>query len=172
MKTTIGLNIIKAMANRKYVPTPFYKLTLPKTETTVIMNNKYYTPNKEDLRIGYECEISIPQDIHFLNYDWEKVVIKEEFFNHEKPYFPFTSKIRVPYLTKEQIESEGWEFGESQYGLRFYAKKNNIILGTRALFYEARWLEVFREGIPLTHLFSGQCKSINEFRYICKLLNI
>jgi len=138
------------------------------------MSQQYYTPNIEDIRVGYECEAM--QSNIISNPEWKKITINSEGFRdllmYHDPITDYSKIFRTPYLTKEQIEAEGWEFGEFQYGLRFYAKKNNIILGTRALFYEARWLEVFREGIPLTHLFSGQCKSINEFRYICKLLNI
>lgn len=79
--------------------------------------NKYFTPSVEDIRVGYECEIAriivgeywdgikMPEpewmplhitDLSLRTLKWDEESIK--------------NSIRVPYLTKEQIEKEGWVF--------------------------------------------------------------
>ena len=80
---------------------------------------------------------------------------------------PWYWKIRVPYLTKEQIEAEGWTKEKS------YFIKNNIYL-----FFEDKFLVIDSgnpfswEAIDSEILFKGKCKDINTFRKICKLLEI
>ncbi len=74
------------------------------------------------------------------------------------------------YLTKEQIEAEGWKFDRNQdddaisfekkiknkfYMLHFYPMKNQIIIN-----------DINSESLPLN------CKDINTFKKICKLLGI
>ena len=130
------------------------------------MENKYFIPDIEDIHAGYECELLI-----FAK--WEP--------NTVKPYTALESVgkcikdkvIRVPYLTKEQIEAEGWskakapivtikhDFYEIPYikdNFRIdYNFKNNLI----------NILE--NNGV---NLFYGKCKDINTFRKIIKLLGI
>jgi hypothetical protein len=85
--------------------------------------------------------------------------------------------VRVLYLTKEQLEAEGWKeyklndneqaFGlykKSGYNLRFY--ENNICCFSELMV--GRGMEDCWDKI----LYEGECKDINTFRKICKLLNI
>ena len=72
------------------------------------MEDQYYTPEIEDITIGYECELL---RITIGEYDtkpdniWVRSIVdKYEFINLSK------STTRTPYLTKEQIEKEGWKF--------------------------------------------------------------
>lgn len=139
------------------------------------MENKYFTPDIEDLHIGYECEEHTP----YSTDEWSKVIIED--FGSESDFdlqrcrdFIFMDKIRVPYLTKEQIEAEGWKF----------IKKHP---GTECCDFEMGkyYLDVdfdFRENIHLRiydgeyenefNYFSGKCKDINTLRKIIKLLGI
>ena len=90
--------------------------------------------------------------------------------------------IRTPYLTKEQIEAEGWKTLEfKREGLYSYEKANyflvfnekirtiNIILRDLAIVSEISWS---LQTSPEHFKFFCECKCINTFRTICKLLNI
>lgn len=133
---------------------------------------KYFIPNIEDLRIGYEYEIA--------SIDSESYT-KGKLTNHLMSHI-LGAKLRVPYLTKEQIENEGWEemkeiFLDRRMKRCSYKKDNyflvldynnqtpfiEIILRDPSL--ERRMLnpENFRITLP--------CKSINEFKQIFKFLN-
>ena len=138
------------------------------------MENKYFTPDMEDFHIGYECEISTPTiwksgkfpEILELNSELDE-------FGKDSLMKAAHAILRVPYLTKEQIEAEGWnkakvpivtinnDFYEIPYikdNFRIdYNFKNNLI----------NILE--NNG---KNLFYGKCKDINTFRKICKLLEI
>lgn len=155
----------------------------------MINDQKYFTPAIEDLRVGYEFE-----KIHsFQKKTWTKDAISEFYF------FPkgdgtvgildmvFSIKegtIRVPYLTKEQIEAEGWmllersafihfnvglefQFSEgTAYRLEFPSTKNEL--------YKGREIRIYKKTLAGRGdtLFVGQCPDINTLRHIQKLLNI
>ncbi|MBC7088634.1 MAG: hypothetical protein H5T96_09265 [Tissierellales bacterium] len=88
--------------------------------------------------------------------------------------------IRIPYLTKEQIESEGW----------FVTKEENFLRGTHPIEVDVKltysksdkWLWLQIPGTIITEdlnkipydagMYVGFCPSINEFRKICKLLGL
>jgi len=145
------------------------------------MQDKYFTPSIEDIRVGYECELGS------YTYDftsgsskatevWETKVLNAVDVATKIQIKPIldtvrnaeTIWLRVPYLTKEQIEAEGWKARGSE---GYYYKKcnkvvylpnnNNIMLITQ-----------FTERPLENEIFKGECKDINTFRYICKLLGI
>ena len=133
------------------------------------MENKYFTPNIEDLCIGYELEMN-------WNRAYEKkwVPIKISIQDEEFAYTDEISDIinalddgmseaRVPYLTKEQIEAEGWEEHSSDF-----FKKDLLMLQIDLEEYNI----LIRKGswYPEETLFKGNCKDINTFRKIIKLL--
>jgi hypothetical protein len=87
-------------------------------------------------------------------------------------YDDLTGIVRTPYLTKEQIEAEGWKqmpppiisiskefrdipFIKNGYRLDYNSNSNQLAITVSGQF-----------------LFYGECKCINTFRTICKLLNI
>jgi hypothetical protein len=137
------------------------------------MENKYFTPDIEDFHVGYECEI--------LKENWEHFV-----FNVEEiiPVFAkvnsktiVSDKIRVPYLTKEQIEAEGWEHvgGKLLSGDFQDYQKNNFSMryatDTRKLSIMVRDPSFSNERFQVT-ILKAECRDINTFRKIIKLLGI
>jgi hypothetical protein len=130
-------------------------------------NNKYFTPDIEDIHVGYLCY----QYNKFYNEKGE--LFDERWAEQLTPLFPASVRIlmneevniddyiRVPYLTKEQIEDEGWVYVNIDMcwiknGIELYLEKDNII----EILEQPNWL------------YKGKCKDINTFRKICKLLEI
>lgn len=134
------------------------------------MENKYFTPDIEDICIGYECEKkcniigahSIEVEQVWLNYT---IHYDKDFTNIENDIVDY----RVPYLTKEQIEDEGWKYDLDQtdgtitfvkkvkgryYELHFNSKKKEVLINHSS------------DSLPF------KCKDINTFRKIIKLLGI
>lgn len=146
----------------------------------------YFTPGIEDIRVGYECEMMLPQDPYDKEYAWDKVILTERNgFNPENPDYAFSKvewypdTIRTSYLTKEQIEAEGWEY--TGKGVDIWFRKKGIFSISSWTSYEIKIqyglsdkrLRIVAVDIDNEKtLYQGECKSINEFRIICKLLNI
>lgn len=154
--------------------------------------NRYFTPSIEDIRVGYECEcLWCCQEPR----PWVPITITKE-DNMDTKSLPFgievvwrleEGEIRVPYLTKEQIEAEGWvlakqysskvwNFEKDNYFLAFYEDSRVIILMAKDV-TKLDWLWLHQGDNfyhSQAHLFrmTFPCKCINTFRYICKLLNI
>jgi len=161
------------------------------------MENKYYVPSREDFREGFEyeklhCTYST-SDFTLISSQWikhvfddftssENYLLDEEFQNNS---------IRVPFLTKEQIEEEGWKFNylgkndwfkgnipilpynEVDYPFELWFKLDKYWLGFYKSIHKIVILEKseeYPEGESI--LFKGTIPSINEFRYISKLLGI
>ncbi len=144
------------------------------------MDNKYFTPDIEDIHIGYECEIYDQSTSKLIKkVEWHIVkthlgnseIGKNVAINQVLKYIK-QNKLRVPYLTKEQIEAEGWvemsppiisisrefrniPFIKDGYRLDYNLNSNQLAITVNDQF-----------------LFYGECPSINELRIICKLLNI
>ena len=140
---------------------------------------QYYTPVIEDFRIGYEYEMYEDFD-HYPEKSWHKLIYGENGTdNPENLTYPFGSpnlegRIRVPYLTKEQIEAEGWVLNTTlRPDILFQFLRKNFILVYNFNKRELRIAKDSMEGtIQTVQIFRGQCKSINEFRTIIKLLEI
>lgn len=168
-------------------------------------NIKYFIPDIEDLKVGYECEICTNYGYESFNDNkeiWEKVLI--EYKNEDGTY---TEKllniiigiddgyqpVRVSYLTKEQIEAEGWnfkikgidlwfekevlteEFDWSSfcnlYGYKPYKLFLNYGTNDNKIIIKCD----FSGGADFSNsdiLFEGECKDINTLKYISKLLKI
>lgn len=139
---------------------------------------EYFTPSIEDIRVGYEAEMSLNGKDN-----WRHVILKEKdfepfsWFDHheEKPTYRKVT-FRTPYLTTEQILAEGWKEGTkgvttiTKEPIQYFLKDNHVIM----------WVECHRHieiSIKVNedifrYLYQGECKDINTFRYICKLLGI
>lgn len=141
------------------------------------MKEKYYTPEIEDIKVGYEFERIIDDD----NSDdvWIKDIIKFEHGWLELPE-DYNERIRVPYLTKEQIEAEGWEFKSQlcsdedckDFEITYGKELNEITVYFSILqnYNSHIWTWSSKDGTST--LYRGECKSVNEFRTICKWLKI
>jgi hypothetical protein len=118
--------------------------------------NKYFTPKIEDFKIGYEYEFQgIPKGWHKMIFS-ENDSLKTMKYNIEE----LSDAIRVPYLTKKAIKAK--ECMKNYRFLKFnFDKKLNKL--TMYKYSEDKFGET---------IFKGECKSINEFRYVCKLLKI
>lgn len=150
-------------------------------------NNKYFIPDIEDLCIGYECEYNFAKAYKY-EFDFVKIGYKDdegytnELTNMIHLIDDGAAAIRVPYLTKEQIEAEGWEL------IQIYPKGACIFQkGTKEKGYELTY-DFQEHKIHFTKLYfynlddeytrtkltwnSLECKDINAFRKICKLLGI
>jgi hypothetical protein len=137
------------------------------------MENKYFTPDIEDLYVGYKLEIKGPHDV-----DWQPVVLGKDAIWHQ-----FTNlenlgqameQLRVPYLTKEQIEAEGWIEDKGLYKLRknedlFFTIDFNTDSYSLIINSYSKINTTYYSG---DHVFKGFCKDINTFRKIIKLLGI
>lgn len=137
-------------------------------------NSKYYIPILEDIIFGYEYEFYVAG--FNKGERWTKNI-----FQISSSYFKSSCElqilqnniikgfIRVPYLTKEQIINEGWKdtisrgvFIKNEYKLGFIQQVDDI---------PRIYITINMDN--LNHpIYNGYCKSINEFRTICKLLNI
>lgn len=128
------------------------------------MENKYFTPDIEDFHIGYEFQRFIPRSNATEEECWETIKLSVNYLTLDEIDDEIIEKeIRVPYLTKEQIEAEGWK----HYG------NNCFDLNSRwfcSWYPEQKRLEVYDNENE--NQFAGECKDINTFRKICKLLEI
>jgi len=158
--------------------------------------SKYFTPDIEDLRIGYECEICINYGYESFNKGeeiWKPKVINLK--DSEGAYLGELGDIlagiddgyqpvRVPYLTEEQIVAEGWtEYirlenmnylfckKESNYMIAWFFNENRISILVKD---PSKVIDLKGNIVDYndTPRYTGECKDINEFRYICKLLKI
>lgn len=134
-----------------------------KTTPTTMTPEQYYTPELEDLHVGYECELRTDINentwvAHKLSHigGCDKFIIYSAFI--------MVSSIRTPYLTPAQIEAEGWIYkGGSSYRKGDYLLK---YLGGSSY-------SILDISLPIDeYVFLGRIPSINEFRKICKLLEI
>ncbi len=136
-------------------------------------SSKYYTPDIEDIRVGYECEVYGQTTTKLIkNVDFHKVIVGLHMEVGQKvginqiPNLLKKGYIKVPYLTKEQIENEGWRMVWNE-GNSIVYEKDELVITT---FIGFKRIKInYKSGYQL---FDGICPSINEFRQIIKLLNI
>jgi hypothetical protein len=131
-------------------------------------NNEYFIPEIEDMSIGCEFEMDDTWG------GWRKLTLTKELLanpmvglgsgNERSPWY---HKIRVPYLTKKQIEAEGW-ISQSETG--FFTKDKY------ELYYNQQWNNDKEFSLQIldqpNFLYQGECKDINTFRKLIKLLSI
>jgi hypothetical protein len=126
------------------------------------MKNKYFTPDIEDIHVGYACEELRNGNWEFLNIPYNECL--NDLYSQCLNNF-----IRVPYLIKEDIEDEGWEIINSEiftYGYflkgecKLELQEDNKICIRKGLWY------------PENTIYKGECKDINTFKKIIKLLGI
>lgn len=134
------------------------------------LENKYFTPEIEDIHVGYEAEIAYLHEDNWTPTKWRH---SEETLATISSLFNYNRRIRVPYLTKEQIESEGWNIVE-QGGHLIKAEKGRYFLRYFSRYPEEYALNIYfnHDGLHGGLIFAGICKDINTLRTIQKLLKI
>lgn len=145
---------------------------------------KYFTPDITDLCIGYECEVCWSRG--YADNNWSPLTIgyKEKDGAYTNTLIELIHglddgylDIRVPYLSTDQIEKEKWNHFELKYWRR------NIGLLTYSVCIDPGSFEIIIQRIfsilqngcrveKSIEIFRGECKDINTFRKICKLLRI
>jgi hypothetical protein len=133
------------------------------------MKNKYFTPDIKDIRVGFVAEWL--QEIDTPSEYWELRTLQHYNLTTAARSLALIKKptVRVPYLTKEQIEAEGWKYDLDQtdgaitfvkkvkgryYELHFNSKKKEVLINHSS------------DSLPF------KCNDINTFRTIIKLLGI
>jgi len=135
-------------------------------------DDKYFYPEIEDIFVGYECE-STNNGEHW--YKWK-------FEQHNFPALDLeilNNMYRTQYLTKEQLENEGWKvegvypdgsvimiLGDKSKGWEFLlpSKGNNTII--------TKLWEIHSDEYKRSVIYKGECKDINTFYKLKKLLKI
>lgn len=123
--------------------------------------NEYFTPSIEDIRVGYECEAN-PKFYSEQKDVWKPTIMKG--VGQEVIYYHSLGVYRTLYLTEEQIESEGWK-EDIKNGVNCYSN------GIYKLFWYKNKTIISIDKLDI-QVYRGECRCINDFRYINKLLNI
>ena len=94
----------------------------------------------------------------------------------------YANRVRVPFLTKEQIENEGYIFrtnnrskfvksnNTEEWGLDYNYNTNMLFIEKGTKLEEDKDFYYPYEGS--NYIFVGKCRCINEFRTIMKFLEI
>lgn len=146
------------------------------------MNKEYYIPEIEDIYLGYEfefCSLVNPFTPEWVfmtlikdnpyRFENSKGILEVMQTNIEKGY------IRTPYLTKEQIENEGWKSTNNSNKFTHPVEVSlelNYDFDTHYLWITYPRYIVDEDIYYKANKYVGKCPSINEFRKICKLLEI
>ncbi len=155
------------------------------------MENKYFTPDIEDICIGYEYEqlvTPLSESLSKSEPEWMKCKFPDPFtIDRILLLYERKEQLRVPYLTKEQIEGEGFVYrgkisngtipGEPFTKIELEFIKNNIlirfdIISNKVMIDKADSTEENVNFYNVKTLYHGECKDINTFRKIIKLLGI
>lgn len=147
----------------------------------------YYTPDISDFFVGYECEILYPFNKAETEYSfkynpnpsedrWVEHVFKHGHIDSwEGILIETIDEYRTSYLTKEQIEAEGWTLLPPSSYLPYARPEEQL-----DRLYKNGWsiqhkpfkkILVIINHVEMIQYF-GKCPSINEFRKICKLIGI
>jgi len=76
---------------------------------------KYYVPDIEDIRVGYECEANL-RLVGSSQDEWRTTIMKG--IGQDVIHYHSQGVYRTPYLTKEQIEGEGWIDNETGWWIK------------------------------------------------------
>lgn len=141
------------------------------------MENKYFVPDISEMHVGCEFEMNDTWG------GWKKLVLTEELLkqpmvglgsgNERSPWY---WNFRIPYLTKEQIENQDWKFLPTTTETYLVFMRENTSPRLELAYdlndYSLEIRRHFFEEKLKINLFKGECKDINTFRLICKLLKI
>jgi hypothetical protein len=129
---------------------------------------KYYTPAPADIRMGLECELWAGDKHEFIPTTLLNAQIIWVVLNHGalKDY------IRVPYLTAEQIDAEGWKPEcKTQWSKPHSEEATEVFLNYEGKEHTWSIVRVYC-GEEHQDIYLGTIRCINDLRLICKLLGI
>jgi len=126
--------------------------------------SKYYTPEKEEFYVGFECEI--------LNGfgEWKHIPIEISHFTLNE--VENLKEWRVKYLDRADIESLGFEFqgGNDYYWLRYFNGEYILSQATEVLKEEIYFnLTIEKNG---DFYFQGTIKNKSELKKILKWIGV
>ena len=145
-------------------------------------DNKYYTPDITEFRIGFECEIwrnkttlEIENPLVTDNVEWTKSIIKTPMSGHminwqnwpSIKYLLKIGSIRCKFLDKEDIESFGfihdrnYMFNLDQYRLHFIQLDNELDI-----------IHIYDNKADDDTIFLGNIKNKSELKVLLKQLQI
>lgn len=150
--------------------------------------NKYYTPTLEEIKIGLEYQFcSGLENPTEDEEDWTNFVFGESdpydfdidgWHQHLKDAIE-RKLIRVPYLSKEDIEECGWRFSKIEAGttLHFFTFKATDLeycMDFDPNFKGKIWLRIYdiAGDFEEMNFFSGSLNNKSELRILMKWLNI
>lgn len=147
-----------------------------------MQNNEYFTPEIEDLHIGYVCEyLEKSVELKFVKAILDKKLLSLILRDYDKIDDWLENSIKTPYLTKEQIENEGWVFVRQQDDFNQVYNKT-IKDSDYTLYYYKNYtskeqeitIEInFKKINQSNKLISGAlCRDINTLRKIQKILKL
>jgi hypothetical protein len=137
------------------------------------MESKYYTPTIDEFHVGFECESNYvlfnrgdyPESMKFVpiilteeNIDW----MIDSYIHDAYP-----SEFRVKCLDKEDIESLGWDIGQSIY----HKDKYKLLPSIQDPNHIRIWTEESNVGYS-DIIFDGIIKNKSELAVLLKQLGI
>jgi hypothetical protein len=137
------------------------------------MENRYYTPDLKSLFVGYEAVLRLADTPEGSEH---KLLIDEySIKDFKQGLIPLQTK----YLDKSDIESLGWEYNEKEktYSKHFsgYCESFTYTLKhiehQKAIKIKLTYVSP-EESFKNKTYYCGKCPSINELKYIIKLLEI
>lgn len=142
--------------------------------------NKYYTPEMEDIHHGMLCELKIKESDIWTKIDSLHWAYITKMGNDQNS---IDIEIRVAYLTKEDIESCGWKIDvEKEKRRKNHVSAPYISKGKNGMLsqHDENYMISTIIGPPTEDsygslgqpMYVGPIKSINELRTIMKYLNI
>ena len=133
------------------------------------MESKYYTPEQDEIYVGFECEQSVLKTDggHQLDIvspkEYRKITIDEYSVALSSTWY------RVKYLDKEDIESLGWKFYENDtIPLKAFSKNEDYKLTYISGMHR---VSIANNLVEHTH-FDGSIKNKSELKKLMKQLNI
>lgn len=134
------------------------------------MNDKYFIPEIEDLYIGYECTIETNLGLKFGVFP-ELLNLNKQLdeFGNDNFMKAAHAILKTPYLTKEQIEKEGWKLEDfDDDGVVWFEKNNYELIYFDTYKTTNRIVVKYFGGV----VFEGKIKCVNELKTLMKFLEI
>ena len=140
------------------------------TETLNKMTDKltYYTPELNEITEGFYYEVIQPGSEEWVPYkfkshqslDVARVGIKHGY-------------IRVPHLTKKDIERQGYKFQKENFGFKRLSMDSGVHIKCNFLTHHflIEKTEIFGEE-EVSTLFNGKIRNNNELETILKLIGL